>query len=70
MRDVRLSVPNMKCGGCVTTVADALSGVDGAQDVVVDLESKIAQITVPQGLSDSDLIQIVEASGFTAARVD
>ena len=70
MRAVRLSVPDMKCGGCVATVNDALVAVSGVEEVHVDLETKVAQVVAPQSVTTSDLTRVVEASGFSAAPLD
>lgn len=41
---VVLSVSNMTCGACVSQVTKALSGVDGVDDVTVNLEKGTAEV--------------------------
>ena len=42
---VRLSIGGMSCAGCVASVQDALSSVDGAIEVDVSLGERTAIIT-------------------------
>ena len=42
---VTLNVENMKCGGCVSSVEQALLGVAGVESATVDLENASAVVT-------------------------
>jgi Cu+-exporting ATPase len=66
MQSITLSVPDMKCGGCVSTVQKALSETAGVQDVQVDLPSKTAEVGFDAGVTVDQLIQVVKDSGFSA----
>ncbi|OOY41677.1 hypothetical protein BOV91_10200, partial [Solemya velum gill symbiont] len=62
---IRLSIGGMSCAGCVASVQDALSSVDGAVEVDVSLGERTATIT---GKVDAgDLIGAVQKAGFEAA---
>ncbi len=60
-----LKVSGMKCGGCVSSVKDALEAVPGVESAEVRLEQADAVIT---GSADvGALLQAVEQAGFSAS---
>lgn len=59
-----LSVTNMKCGGCVSSVRKALEAVPGVESAEVDLDG--ASATVSGKVETSALISAVQAAGFGA----
>ncbi|VAW92093.1 hypothetical protein MNBD_GAMMA22-2343 [hydrothermal vent metagenome] len=66
MATYKLSIPTMKCAGCVSAVEGALTAINNVSKVVVDLESK--QATVESG-ADLDIVTLIAAvtdSGFPA----
>ncbi len=64
-KPIRLSIGGMSCAGCVASVEDALSSVDGAIEVNVSLGERTATIS---GKADvDDLIGAVQKAGFDAA---
>ena len=63
---ITYSVPAIHCTHCATSIREEVSEVEGVEDVVVDLDSKIVTI---QGLELDDAVlraAIVEA-GYRAA---
>ena len=63
---ITYSVPAIHCAHCAMSIRDEVSEVEGVEDVVVDLDSKIVTI---QGLELDDAVlraAIVEA-GYRAA---
>jgi len=59
-----LKVSGMTCGHCQKAVQEALEGVDGSQEVNVDLATGIAKV---QGDVDpSTLIAAIEEEGYNA----
>ena len=69
MREVTLSVPDMKCGGCVASVTEALEGLDGTSTVETSLETKRSQVVAEDAVTDADLIASVKSAGFDATVV-
>ena len=68
MSDIVLRVDGMTCGGCASTVHDALEAVDDVQSVEVDHEADRAVVTVADRDEDLEqrLIAAVEESGYEA----
>jgi copper chaperone CopZ len=65
--EVRLSIPGMKCNGCVTAIEKALNLDIGVTTAKVDLDSKTAVVE-----SDSDLsvlLGALKAAGFDAQEI-
>lgn len=58
-----IDADNIKCGGCVSTIQDALGSLDGVQAVDVDIESGRVTVTADEGLRDR-LAAALRASGY------
>ena len=62
MESIKISVPTIKCGGCVAAVREALEGVPGVSEVSVELESKSAEFVLAgESYLDDALRAVVEA---------
>jgi copper chaperone CopZ len=70
-KEIRLSIPAMKCDGCVTSVRkaiqDATSDEIGVARVIVDLETKTA--SVETDIAAPVLIDALKSAGFDATEV-
>ncbi|MGQ9718108.1 MAG: copper ion binding protein, partial [Anaerolineae bacterium] len=67
MSDQRISLPvrGMTCASCVAHVESALKGVDGVEDVAVNLATERATLRFdPQAVRMADLVRAVEESGY------
>jgi copper chaperone CopZ len=62
------SVPGMHCGHCKAAVTDELSGLDGVDEVVVDLETKLVTVT-GSSLDDTTLRAAIDEAGYEATEV-
>jgi copper chaperone CopZ len=67
MATSKLSIPAMKCGGCVSTVESTLKALSDVDTVVVDLESK--QVTIEGEVSIDTAIAAVTNAGFPAEKI-
>ena len=67
MKKISLSVPDMTCGHCVTTVQAALAGVPGVSEADVSLEEKRATVRAEDELVESTLVEAVEQAGYSAS---
>jgi copper chaperone len=59
---ITLQVEGMSCGHCIRAVTKAITALDGAAKVEVDLAAKrvIAQTNLPR----ADVVRAVEEEGF------
>lgn len=67
MKNVRLTVTGMHCGGCVKSVTRVLEELEGVSQVNVALEG-YADIEFDEAkVSVAQLIETIEDAGFDAA---
>jgi Cu+-exporting ATPase len=69
MEAIKISVPTIKCGGCVAAVRDALEGVAGVSGVSVELESKTAEFVLAGEARLDDALGAVVEAGHRATPV-
>lgn len=60
------SVPGVHCGHCAAAIKSEIVGVEGVEEVDVDLDAKVVTIR-GQGLSDDALRRAIEEAGYEAA---
>ncbi len=65
--EIRLSIPGMKCNGCVTAIEAALSTEIGVARAQVELETKTAVVETDSDLSV--LLGALKAAGFDAQEI-
>jgi raw score 15.78 len=66
MKNVRLTITGMHCGGCVKSVTQVLEALDGVEKVNVDLQG-YADIQFDESkVSIGQLIETIEEAGFDA----
>lgn len=64
MTTTTITVEGMSCEHCEQTVGEALRGVSGVTDAIVDREGERASV---EGDADTDeLVRAVEDAGYTA----
>jgi len=66
-KDIRLSIPGMKCNGCVSAIEKALSSEIGVISADVDLDTKTARVEADSELSV--LLAALKSAGFDATEV-
>jgi P-type Cu+ transporter len=66
--EVELAIGGMTCAACAARVQAKLNKVDGVT-ATVNLSTERAHITAPAHLSASDLVAVVEATGYSAGLV-
>ena len=64
-----LTVPDMSCGHCKTTVEDALSSINGVELARVDLDAKIVTVDHSDGLDEAALREAVVEAGYAVTEV-
>ena len=67
MKNIRLTITGMHCGGCVKSVTRVLEELDGVEQVNVSLDG-YADIQFDESkVSVAQLIETIEDAGFDAA---
>ena len=66
-KTIYLSIPGMKCGGCVAAVEKALGNAAGVTSSDINLENKSASVESDTSLSV--LIDAIKAAGFDATEL-
>jgi copper chaperone len=67
MSESALTVPEMSCEACRSTVAGALGQVDGVDAVDVDLETNRVTVRHRTDVSKEELVGAVEEQGYEVA---
>lgn len=61
-------IEGMMCGHCTSHVQKALSAMEGATNVTVDLATKTATLTV-DGITDEELIKVITDEGYKVIEI-
>lgn len=61
---MKYHVPDMSCGHCKATIETALSTLDPAIDITVDLSGRIVEVET--GKSNDEILQALTQAGFPA----
>lgn len=61
---IKLTVQEMACGGCVKSIKEALSALDGSVDVNADLETGIVEVS--SSAAPEAVRAAIEEAGFPA----
>jgi copper chaperone CopZ len=64
---IHLSIPGMKCAGCVSAIEKALGEQAGVVSSQVDLETKTA--LVESDIAVSELNEAIKSAGFDATEI-
>jgi copper chaperone len=62
---MELAIPDMTCGGCANAITRAVTRVDPAAKLDIDLAVKTVKVT--STLPEQRLIEVIEAAGFHPA---
>ncbi len=63
-QQIQLSIPSMKCGGCVNAISDALKSIKNVQEIEVALAKK--EVSVTADTSSDAIIDLLAIAGFPA----
>ncbi len=62
---LQLTVPNMACSACVTTITQAVNAIDTSATVEADPKTKLVNIETQQ--SETAIKAAITAAGYTVA---
>ena len=60
------TVPAIHCAHCAASIREEVSEVDGVEDVIVDLDTKLVSVS-GSGLRDAVLRAAIAEAGYEAA---
>ena len=63
----KLSVPEMSCNCCKSTITKIVEGIDASARITVDLESRV--VSIESETSDTVMIDALKAKGYEATIV-
>jgi copper chaperone len=63
MTTLSVTVPDMACGACVSTITQAVQAVDPSAQVKTDLNSKAVDITA--SVTAAALTEAIQQAGYT-----
>lgn len=65
MKQIKIKIDGMTCGGCVSSVQKALQAVVGVEAISVSLEDGLAVVAYDELVCDvSAIVETIEEAGF------
>ena len=64
MKECTIKVEGMVCGGCENRVKNAVSAIDGVENVVADHNTGIVTVTSKEDLDVNQIKEKIEDIGF------
>lgn len=64
MKEIKLNVEGMTCGGCENRIKNALSEIEGVESVVANHETNEVTITLNAEVEEETLKEIITDLGF------
>lgn len=66
-QNIQLSIPNMACGGCASSVRGALDNLPGVDSAITNLDDRTVSVT--GDVSVDELIEAIKAAGYSASEL-
>ena len=66
----KLNIEGMTCGHCVGRVDKALLAMEGVTGVDVNLEEKMATVTLEKEVPDENFKSEIESNGYKVVRIE
>ncbi len=66
----KLNIEGMTCGHCVGRVDKALSAMEGISEVDVNLDEKMATVTMEKEVPDEKLKSEIESNGYKVIGIE
>ncbi|MFK0298488.1 heavy-metal-associated domain-containing protein [Brevundimonas sp. NPDC090276] len=61
---IALTIPKIRCGGCVASVEKAIHSVDASAQIVADIETRRVEVTTQA--DRQALVTALDAAGYPA----
>ena len=61
---IALTIPKIRCGGCVASVEKAIHSVDASAQVIADIEARRVEVTTDA--ERQTLLTALDAAGYPA----
>ena len=61
---IALTIPKIRCGGCVASVEKAIHSVDASAQVIADIEARRVEVTTQA--DRQTLLTALDAAGYPA----
>ena len=61
---IALTIPKIRCGGCVASVEKAIHGVDASAEITADIEARRVEVT--SNANRQTLLTALDAAGYPA----
>ena len=61
---IALTIPKIRCGGCVASVEKAIHGVDASAEITADIEARRVEVTTEA--DRQALLSALDAAGYPA----
>ncbi|NOX23007.1 MAG: heavy-metal-associated domain-containing protein [Actinobacteria bacterium] len=68
MTNITLSVPDISCGHCKTSIEGAVSELDGVDTVEVHIEEKTVDVAFSDSVATDSIIDAIESQGYDVAK--
>ncbi len=68
MTNITLSVPDISCGHCKTSIEEAVFELDGVDSVEVHIESKTVDVAFSDSLAPDTIIDTIESQGYDVTK--
>ncbi len=61
---IEISIDGMSCENCVRHVREALAGLQGVEEVEVDLAEGKAKVQGGEALRDESIVEVLDEEGY------
>lgn len=67
MHDATLSVPDIHCGHCKSSIEGAVGELDGVSNVDVSIETRTVDVRYAEPSTRNEIIAAIEGQGYEVA---
>ncbi|MFQ5554093.1 MAG: heavy-metal-associated domain-containing protein [Acidimicrobiia bacterium] len=67
MHDATLSVPDIHCGHCKSSIEGAVGELDGVSNVDVSIETRTVDVRYAEPSTRTEIIAAIEGQGYEVA---
>lgn len=66
----KVYIEGMTCDHCARRVENSIKSVEGVDSVKVDLQGKVATVSLSADVKDDDLIKAVDGAGYEVVKIE